>query len=61
MNLTTEQKQELVSKYRQLNNEEKQLIRELMASPARLIVPKLFGNDINDLLKMIPMQTQTIK
>ena len=61
MKLTTEQKQELVSNYRRLNTEEKQFIRQLMASPARAIVPKLFGADIAELLKMIPMQTQNMQ
>jgi hypothetical protein len=61
MKLTTEQKQELVSNYRRLNTEEKQFIRQLMASPARAIVPKLFGSDIAELLKMIPAQTQNMR
>ena len=61
MNLTVEQKQKLILNYRQLNAEEKQFIRELMASPARSIVLKLFGADIDELLKMIPMQVQNMQ
>ena len=61
MKLTTEQKQELVNNYKRLNEEERRFIRQLMASPARAIVPKLFGADIAELLKMIPMQTQNMQ
>ena len=61
MNLTTEQKQELVTNYKRLTEQERRFIRELMSSPARSIVPKLFGDDINKLLKMIPIQTQNMK
>ena len=56
MKLTTEQKQELIINYRRLNDQEKRFIRELMVSPARAIVPKLFGEDIADLLRLIPTQ-----
>jgi hypothetical protein len=56
MKLTTEQKQELIANYRRLSNEEKQFILGLMASPARAIVPKLFGADIAELLRLIPTQ-----
>lgn len=56
MKLTTEQKQELIINYRRLNDQERRFIRELMASPARAIVPKLFGEDIAELLRLIPTQ-----